>query len=31
MKVGIHEVAIGPYADRDTYTAFGVNADRIGF
>jgi len=31
MKVGIHEVAIGPYADRDTYTAFGVNADRLGF
>jgi probable F420-dependent oxidoreductase len=31
MKVGIHEVAIGPYADREVYRSFAVNADRLDF
>jgi probable F420-dependent oxidoreductase len=31
MKVGIHEVAIGPYADREVYRAFAQNADRLDF
>jgi probable F420-dependent oxidoreductase len=31
MKVGIHEVALGPYADREVFRAFAVNADRLEF
>jgi probable F420-dependent oxidoreductase len=31
MKVGIHEIAIGPYADRQVYSAFARHGDRLGF